>query len=126
MYEALKHTHMLCAFLSISGFILRSIWAFQGSNLLNHKVSKVLPHINDTILLICAIAMAITIEQYPFVSSWLTAKVLGLIAYIILATYTLKRARNNQHRAVFFVLSIVSFGYIASVARTHNAFFFMT
>lgn len=125
MYDILKHTHLLCIFLSLTGFILRASWAFQGSTLLQKRITRILPHIIDTFLLLSAIALTIIIHQYPFVHSWLTAKVLGLIVYIVLATFTLKKAKNNKQRTIYFILSLLSFAYIVSVARTHNAFFFL-
>lgn len=43
-----------------------------------------MPHVNDTVLLASGIVLAITIRQYPGVSPWLTAKLLGLLGYILL------------------------------------------
>ncbi len=125
MYIVLKNIHLLCVLLSFSGFIIRSIWAFKGSPLLQKKLVKVAPHIIDTILLVSAIAMAVSIQQYPFIDNCLTAKVFGLIAYIIFATITLKRARNNTERTACFILSILSFAYVVGVARTHSPLFFL-
>ena len=125
MYAAFKHIHMLCAVLSLFGFILRSVWAFQGSELLNKKLVKVLPHIIDTVLLASAIGLAITIQQYPFTSHWLTAKLLALVAYIMFGMLTLKRAKNNQQRTIFFILSLASFFYIAAVAIKKDPSFFL-
>ena len=125
MYLAFKHIHMVCALVSIIGFITRSIWAFQGSSLLQRKAVKIAPHIIDTLLLASAIALVIMTQQYPFVSAWVTAKLLALVAYIVLGIFTLKKARNNQQRTVFFLLALFTFGYIAMTARTHNALFFL-
>src|SRR5690606_18120899 len=116
-----KHTHMLCALLSFIFFITRGIWAFQGSALLQKKWVKISPHIIDTVLLLSAIGLVIAIRQYPFVSLWVTAKLIGLVAYIAFGIMTLKKVKNTQQRAVFFGLSIATFGYIFMVARTKDA-----
>jgi uncharacterized membrane protein SirB2 len=121
MYTALKHSHMLLAFISIFGFIVRSIWAFKGSDLLQKKIVKIAPHIIDTLLLLTAIGLMIISAQYPFVSAWVTAKFLGLVAYIILGVFTLKKAKNNQQRALFFTLALLTITYIVVVARTKTA-----
>ncbi len=125
MYMAFKHIHMLCALISIAGFILRSIWAFQGSPWLEKKPVKIAPHIVDTLLLGSAIGLVIMLQQYPFVSSWVTAKLFALLAYIMFGIFTLKKAANNQQRGVFFVLALLSFAYIVMVARFKDALFFL-
>ena len=46
--------------------------------------------------------------------------------YIVLGTLALKRGRTKGARAVFGLLAIIVFAFIASVARTHNPLgFFM-
>jgi uncharacterized membrane protein SirB2 len=46
--------------------------------------------------------------------------------YVVLGTLALKRGRTKGARAVFGLLAIIAFAFIASVARTHNPLgFFM-
>lgn len=116
MYMAFKHIHMLCAVISIVGFIVRGAWALKGSNLLQKKWVRIAPHIVDTLLLLAAIGLMVTTQQYPFVDSWLTAKVIGLLVYIFLGVYTLKIARSQPTRMVSYLLAIATFAYIALVA----------
>ena len=71
MYTAIKHIHMLCALLSITGFLLRAVWTFQQSPLLQKKVTKVLPHLIDTVFLGSAFTLAWLSSQYPFYAPWL-------------------------------------------------------
>ena len=122
MYLALKMLHMSFALLSIVGFIVRGLLKFQGSALLQKKFLKIAPHIVDTVLILSAIGLTISIGQYPFVDSWLTAKVLGLIVYIFLGLVALKFAKTTPIRLLAFVLAIAVFVYIACVARAHNPF----
>jgi uncharacterized membrane protein SirB2 len=125
MYTAIKHIHMLCALLSITGFLLRAVWTFQQSPLLQKKVTKVLPHLIDTVFLGSAFTLAWLSSQYPFYAPWLTAKLFGLIAYIILGSYTLKVAKDNRQRAAYLLLALATYGYVAGVAITRNALFFL-
>jgi uncharacterized membrane protein SirB2 len=125
MYMGLKHLHMLCALLSITGFTLRGIWMLADSPLLNKKLVRVAPHIIDTILLLTAFALAYLLGQYPFFSGWLTAKLLALIAYIALGMVALKKGPTKAVRFVAFVLALVTFAYIFGVARTKNVLFFL-
>jgi uncharacterized membrane protein SirB2 len=124
MYLTLKMLHMTFAILSITGFIFRAALKLQGSALLQKKFLKIAPHIVDTVLLLSAIGLSLAIQQYPFVDSWLTAKLVGLIVYIFLGVYTLKIAKTQSMRVIGLVLAILVFTYIATVARAHNAFLF--
>lgn len=123
MYLVLKNTHMLLAMISFTFFLIRATWAFQGSTLLQTKAVKILPHVIDTFLLLTAITLMLTISQYPFINSWLTGKIIGLITYIIFASIVIKYAKNNLQRSLFLGLAIMSFTYIFMTARSHNALF---
>ena len=120
-YIVFKHAHMTLALISFVGFIVRSFWAAQGSDLLQKKWVKISPHIIDTILLLSAIGLMVLIKVYPFTAAgaWLTAKLIALIAYIVFATFTLKKSKTRLSRLGFFTAAILSFAYIAFTAKTH-------
>ena len=122
MYLTLKMLHMTCALLSILGFTLRGILKLQGSALIEKKFFKIAPHIVDSVLLLSAIALSVMIDQYPLTDGWLTAKVIGLLLYIFLGLVTLRFAKTQPIRLLAFILAIVVFAYIATVARSHNPF----
>lgn len=119
-YSFVKHMHMGMAYLSISFFIFRSILSVRESALLQHKVVKILPHVIDTFLLLFAAHLMMTIQQYPFVDSWLTAKFLALIAYIVVGTIAIKRGKTAIIRLWASMLATMIFIYIIGVAKTHN------
>jgi len=116
MYFAFKHIHMLCAVISIISFIIRGALAIKGSSILQKKWIRIAPHIIDTLLILSAVGLMVSIQQYPFVNGWLTAKFIGLIVYIFLGVVTLKIAKSQSVRIGAYLLAIVTFGYIASVA----------
>ncbi|MBR0564670.1 SirB2 family protein [Azoarcus sp. L1K30] len=120
MYQALKHFHVTCVILSISGFTLRGWWMFSGHRLLNHRFTRTLPHVIDTGLLASAIGLAAMSGQYPLQASWVTAKVVGLIGYIFLGTVALKRGKTRSVRAVAFIAAVLVFSWIVSVALSKN------
>jgi len=119
-YLALKHLHVTCVVLSGLGFCLRGWWMASGSPLLRARPTRVLPHLVDTTLLGSALLMAWLSGQYPFVQPWLTAKVLGLLAHIVLGAMALKRARTRAARVRFFALALLAYAYIVGVALTRN------
>jgi len=119
-YLALKHLHVTCVVLSGLGFCLRGGWMLAGSALGQHRLTRVLPHVVDTLLLGSALAMAWMSGQYPFLNGWLTAKLCGLLAYILLGMKALKRGRTKAVRASCFGLALLTYAYIVGVALTRN------
>lgn len=119
-YLAIKHFHVTCVVLSGCGFCLRGWWMLRGSPRLGERWVRIVPHIVDTGLLGSALTLAALSGQYPFVEPWLTAKVIGLLAYILCGTLALKRGRTPRARAGFFLLAVSLFGYIVSVALTRQ------
>ena len=94
----------------------------RDSALLGRRFARVAPHIIDSLLLGSAITMAVMSGQYPFAQSWLTAKFLGLLAYIGLGTMALKRGKTKAIRVRFLIIAMLAYAYIVSVALTRNPF----
>jgi uncharacterized membrane protein SirB2 len=120
LYVAVKHLHIACVALSITGFCWRGMLLLKKSALAGRRWFRILPHINDSILLAAAITLAMLTGQYPFVDVWLTAKIFGLIAYILLGALALKPGRSLQLRLAAGGAAIVVFGWIVSVALTKH------
>ena len=119
-YPALKALHVACVAASYALFFTRGVWMARQSAMLQRRWVKVAPHVVDTVLLASAIALAVTIRQYPFVSSWLTAKVVGLLVYIGLGMIALGRGRTRRTRIAAWVAAQIVFFYIVAVALTRN------
>jgi uncharacterized membrane protein SirB2 len=119
-YLALKHLHVTCVVISGLGFCLRGWWMLSGSPLLQARLTRVVPHFVDTLLLGSALIMAWLSGQYPFAQNWLTAKLIGLVAYVLCGTMALKRGKTPRQRLVFLVLALAAFAYIVSVALTRS------
>lgn len=119
-YIALKHLHLTFVVLSGLLFLVRGIWMLRDSARLQQRWVRIAPHIVDTLLLASAIGLAIVSHQYPGQMPWLTAKVVALVAYIVLGTVALKRGRTRQARVLAFIGALASFAYIVAVAVTKN------
>lgn len=119
-YLAIKHIHITCAVLSIVLFSMRGLWMLQGSALLQQRWVKIAPHVVDTLLLASALTMVFWSAQYPFLQAWLTAKVVALVAYIILGTIALKRGKTKTVRLSAFIAALAVFAYIVKVALTRQ------
>lgn len=119
-YLLLKHLHVTAVVLSGAGFFLRGLLMLRGSPLLMARWMRVAPHVIDTVLLGSAIAMAVSSAQYPFAQSWLTAKLFGLLAYILFGMVALRGGKTAGVRAAFFAAALLAFAYIVSVALTRS------
>lgn len=119
-YFLLKHIHVTCAVISFALFFLRGIWSFNGSPIMRQRWVKIVPHVVDTLLLVSALALAFTIQQYPFVDAWLTAKFFGLVLYILLGTIALKYGKTKAVRVSAWLAALAVFAYIVLVAKQHN------
>jgi uncharacterized membrane protein SirB2 len=93
---------------------------WRDSPRLGQRLARVAPHVIDSLLLGSAITLAVLSGQYPFVQTWLTAKFLALLAYILLGMMALKRGRTKAIRGRFFILALLSYVYIVSVALTRS------
>lgn len=82
--------------------------------------TRLVPHVIDTVFLVTGIWLAVRIGQYPLVQTWLTAKVFGLVGYIILGSIALKRGPTRAIRAAAFVAALAMFAYIVGVARSRS------
>jgi uncharacterized membrane protein SirB2 len=118
-YQLFRSLHVLLAYLTVVGFLLRAVWAFTDSPIKNHKLVKVLPHVVDTLLLVLGVVMAYQLSISPF-SGWLFAKLVGLVAYIGFGVLTM-RGSTTETKVLGLAGALVSVGYIFAVAFSRNA-----
>lgn len=121
MMGVLKSIHVVCALLSFSGFFVRGIWMLKESALLQQRWVKILPHIIDTLLLASAIILAVQWRLSPLVQPWLMAKIVALLVYIGLGMVALRFGRSKGTRLFAWLLGLLTFVYIVSVALSKSA-----
>ena len=119
-YLLLRYLHTSMAVLTISGFMLRGYWMLTGSDKLQQRLTRVLPHIVDTIFLASGIAMLVVASLNPFSQSWLVAKFAGLLLYILLGTVALRRGSTPQIRSLAFVAALSMYAYVIGVALSKS------
>jgi uncharacterized membrane protein SirB2 len=115
-----KSIHLATVVMTISGFTLRGFWMLRNSPWLHVRAVKIVPHVNDTALLLAAIWTAAITGQYPFIDAWLTAKILGAIAYILLGAVALSYGTTRRIRIGAFIGAVFCFVYVVRVAITKN------
>lgn len=122
IYLEIKSLHVLCVVLSALGFVLRGFWMLADSPYLSRRWVRVVPHVVDTVLLGSAIALALMSAQYPLQQDWLTAKVAGLLVYILCGSMALRRGKTKVQRAGYFIAALLVLAYIISVALARSPY----
>jgi uncharacterized membrane protein SirB2 len=118
VYLGTKWVHVTCVILSISLFSARGAWIIVTRRGL-WRWLRIVPHCIDTVLLASGLTLAFLIHQYPFYNSdWLTAKVAGLIAYIVWGVLLFRGSSKRQWQVPVGVFAVLTFVYIVSVALT--------
>ncbi len=114
-YEMLKLAHVASVVISGSLFVYRYARLSMHPDQPLPKALKVLPHINDTVLLSCAIGMLTLIGLNPFTTPWLLAKIVALLVYIVLGTVCMRSLPGSRRQSASFVAAISVFAYILLV-----------
>lgn len=119
-YTEIKIIHIISIALSYILFSLRGIWMIQGSPMLKLRWVKILPHVIDTILLTSAVILVTMIQQYSGFNIWVSAKIGGLLLYILLGMIALRFGKTQKIKTISWILAQIVFFYIVLVALTKS------
>lgn len=117
-YAYLRTLHVATVHITLILFLLRGYWMLRDSPRLGDRWVRVAPHVNDTLLLLAAIAMLVIASLNPLEQPWVLAKIVGLLAYIGLGTIALKRGRTKTLRVKALIAALGVFAYIMAVGIT--------
>lgn len=120
-YVHLRLLHISCASLSISLFLLRGVLQLAGVDWRRRRWLRIVPHVNDTVLLTAAIALTVMSHQYPLAQAWLSAKVIALLVYIVIGSVAFRPGVPRPQQALAFVVALATVGYIVAVAISRSA-----
>ncbi len=118
--EIWKLIHISCACLSITGFSIRGYWMLSGSPLFQHKLTKILPHMVDSLLLISAIAMLVSWKLNPLDHPWVMAKIAALLVYIGLGMFAFRFGKSKNQKVMAWLAALLTVIYIVQTAITKN------
>jgi uncharacterized membrane protein SirB2 len=119
-YLNIKALHVACVYASIILFVIRHVLNLRGVNWRRSRALKFMPMVVDTVLLAAGISLMFITNQYPFVNSWLTVKVILLAVYIFLGILALKPSESPASRRAPFLGAAAVFAFMISVATTHS------
>ena len=121
MYAAVKLAHVAAVAVSFALFVLRGIWMMADSPHLGRRWVRIVPHVNDTLLLAAGVWLAFELRLSPLATPWLAAKLLALLVYVGLGMLALRPGRTKRVRVAVWVSALLVFGYIAGAAATRSA-----
>ena len=116
----MRDLHQALAALTIAGFLLRAYWMLRSSPLLQHRLTRIAPHVIDTLFLATGIALIVQLNLAVLQNHWLVAKFAGLIVYIVLGAIALRYGRNRPIRLAAFVGALVAFAYVVNTALSKS------
>lgn len=119
-YLTIRAIHVACAGISIGLFAARGAMQLGGFDWRRWRWLRIVPHVNDTLLLTAAVALAVMSAQYPLAQPWLTAKVAALCVYVALGSVALRRGVSQPVRRIAFAAALASVGYIVGAALTRS------
>ena len=115
-YLLIRQLHILTAALSVTLFTIRFLLLVRSPTWQPNRWLKVLPHANDSLLLILAILLCIIIQQAPLITPWLTEKVTAVILYILAGMFALKWSKTRLSKIIWFIIALFMFAYAANIA----------
>ncbi|MBK4726656.1 SirB2 family protein [Erwinia sp. MYb375] len=120
-YFPLKHFHLLTVAITALMFVLRFYWFQTHSSMLQRRWVRIVPHLNDTLLLLSGGLLVGITHFYPFSpqGAWLTEKLFGVIIYIALGFIALgRRPRAQKIRWIAFMVALIALVVIVKLATT--------
>lgn len=117
---ALKQIHVVCVLLTFVSYTLRGFWMIADSPLLQHRVTRILPHVIDTVLLISGFSLAVVVYGDFYRHTWLMVKLGAVVVYIVLGSVAIKYGRTKTVRVIALILGWCVFFYIVALARYNS------
>lgn len=119
-YPQIRHVHIASAIASGTLFAIRGAMALLGARWPLSLPVRWLSYAIDTTLLTAALMLLTILPWAMFGNGWLTTKIALIVAYVVLATFALRRARTRKSRAGFYAAALLTFAFVVTIARAHH------
>ena len=120
-YALVKALHITAVTLTGLVFLVRGLLVQAGRTTIAFAAPlRYASYAIDTLLLASALALVAMLPPAVFANHWLHVKVALVLAYIVLGSFALKRARTRRGRAVFFIAAIAAYATIVGIAIAHH------
>lgn len=125
LYPQVRLTHIGLVLSSGILFTMRGVGVLLGARWSMLVPVRRLSYCIDTALLGAGLLLLHILDINPFYVPWLATKLSLLLLYIVLGTLALKRAPTQQLRLLSFVVALLCYAYMLSVAVAHNPLGFL-
>lgn len=119
-YPQLKMFHITVALLSGALFAVRGGFALAGARWPQALPVKWLSYSIDTALLTAALMLLTILPWAMFANGWLLVKLALIVVYVVLGVFAMRRGRTRGTRAICYVLALLAFAMVYSIARAHH------
>lgn len=119
-YPQIKAVHVGTVLASGALFAVRGALVLGGSRWGMAAPVRFLSYAIDTTLLAAAILLLLALKMNPAAHPWLALKLGLLLAYIVLGSFALKRARSPRTRALCYVAALLLYGWMIGIALAHH------
>lgn len=120
-YGQIKAVHVAAVLLSGAFFLMRGLLVQAGRpRVAMSAYARYASYTVDTVLLTAALMLVTILPGGMFANQWLTFKLALLVAYVVLGSLALKRARTPLARALFYVAALVVYAAMLGIARAHH------
>lgn len=119
-YLLVKDAHVTLVAISLGLFVTRFFWSLRQPSLLQRSWVRVVPHLVDTLLLVCGLTLMVMLRAWPQRTPWLAVKLVGLCVYIGFGVLAFRYTGKPALRIVFASLAVGVFAYIVAVAITQR------
>lgn len=116
-YLVLRQAHILLATASVCLFVVRGAGVLWDAAWPMQAAVRGLSVAVDCLLLLAGLLLA---WMLPGIEVWLPLKLGLLVAYIVLGSLALKRARTRLGKLMAFAAALACIGLIVGVARAHH------
>lgn len=119
-YLPLKSLHIGLVLASGGLFALRGALLLAGQGWALARPWRLLSYVLDTLLLAAGATLWALLSLNPLVHTWLGAKLMLLLFYIVLGSLAFKRAPTAAARFASYVGALLVYALMASVAVAHH------
>jgi uncharacterized membrane protein SirB2 len=106
LYPALLHLHRACVSASIALFVARGLGVSALHAWPMRPFWRTLSVAIDVPLLLAGVGLWTLLGYHPLQQTWLGAKLVLLVVYIVLGSFALKRGRTRGSRLAFFIAAL--------------------
>lgn len=120
-YPQIKWLHIASVFASGALFLLRGLLVQAGRQRWAMAAPlRFLSYAIDTTLLSAALMLLTILPHAMYANGWLTAKLVLLVAYVVLGSLALKRGRSARVRTWCYLAALAVYATIIGIARAHH------